>query len=330
MDLPNELRLALDAALRGAGQAELRAAAAALSERYRCGHGAAGGPPGGARYVAGQADAAAYAAYRMPATYAAVAAAMGALAARLPGWAPRSLLDAGAGLGAALWAAGETWADLGGAELIEAAPAMLDLGKRLAARSGNPAIAAAAWRQADLTVPWRATQHDLSTATYVLGELPEAARGALVDQLWAHSGHALLLVEPGTPQGWAIIRAARERLRAAGASIVAPCPHQGACPLPDGDWCHFVQRVSRSKAQRAAKGAELGYEDEKFAYVAVARAPGTPISARVLRRPVARAGRIELALCAPDGLRRETVTRADRERWRAAKDAEWGDALPDK
>ncbi|MBX0328156.1 small ribosomal subunit Rsm22 family protein, partial [Oscillochloris sp. ZM17-4] len=115
---------------------------------------------------------------------------------------------------------------------------------------------------------------------------------------------------------------------AAGAWIVAPCPQQGACPLPDDDWCHFAQRIARSKAQRAAKGAELGYEDEKFAYLAVAREPGTPIGARVLRRPVARPGRIELTLCAPEGLRTETVTKGDRARWRAARDAEWGDALP--
>lgn len=330
MDLPNELRLALDAALRGAGQAELRTTAAALSQRYRAGHGAADGPPEGVGYVRSPADATAYAAYRMPATYAAVSAAMGAISARLPGWTPGSLLDAGAGLGAALWAATEIWDDLGSAELIESEPAMLALGRQLATRSRHSALAAAVWRHANLTESWQTTRHDLVTATYVLGELPTAARDTLVDQLWAHSGHALLLVEPGTPQGWAIIRAARERLRAAGAVIVAPCPHQGACLLSADDWCHFAQRVSRSKAQRNAKGADRGYEDEKFAYVAVARTPGTSISARVLRRPLIRPGRIELALCAPEGTRREIVTRADRARWRMARDAEWGDALPDE
>ncbi|NTV65999.1 MAG: hypothetical protein HGA65_21035, partial [Oscillochloris sp.] len=44
---PNDLRLAIAAALRGVNQNELRAAAAALSERYRAGHAAAAGPPGG-------------------------------------------------------------------------------------------------------------------------------------------------------------------------------------------------------------------------------------------------------------------------------------------
>lgn len=325
MDLPHDLRLAIDMALRGVGQAELRAAAADLSARYRAGHAAAAGP--GARYVAGPADASAYAAYRMPATYAAVAAALRELAARMPGWAPRSLLDAGAGLGAALWAATGAWDALASAELIEAAPAMRALGMQLAARAQHPALRGATWVAADLAGGWRAEAHDLVTATYVLGELPAAARAALVDRLWEHSGQALLLVEPGTPAGWAIIRDARERLRAAGATIIAPCPHQGQCPLPASDWCHFAQRVSRSKAQRAAKGADLGYEDEKFAYVAVARTPGTPITARVLRHPQARPGRIELTLCTPEGIRQETVTKGDRERWRQAREAEWGDTL---
>jgi ribosomal protein RSM22 (predicted rRNA methylase) len=162
----------------------------------------------------------------------------------------------------------------------------------------------------------------------VLGELVEQARGPLVDRLWERCAGVLLIVEPGTPRGWAIVRAARERLRAAGAAIVAPCPHQGACPLPADDWCHFAQRISRSRLQVAAKGASLGYEDEKFCYMAVARMAGTPIGARVLRRPIERAGRIELALCAPAGLRRELVARNDRPRWRAAKDVAWGEALP--
>ena len=36
--------------------------------------------------------------------------------------------------------------------------------------------------------------------------------------------------------------------------MVAPCPHDGKCPM-DGtqSWCHFVQRFKRTAQQRTAK-----------------------------------------------------------------------------
>ncbi|HMQ35400.1 MAG TPA: small ribosomal subunit Rsm22 family protein [Chloroflexaceae bacterium] len=319
MELPHLLRLALERELRGRAGPDLARGAADLSARYR-------------RSGGGPVDPAAYAAARMPATYAATFAALGALAAALPGFAPRSLLDAGAGTGAALWAAQATWPGLETAELVEGSQAMLELGSRLAARGGG-AVARARWARADLTspAPWGGGPRDLVTAAYVLGELPEGARPALVDRLWSAAAGALLLVEPGTPRGWATIRAAREQLRAAGAQIVAPCPHQGACPMPadpEADWCHFARRLPRLRAHREAKGAERGFEDEKYAYLAVARRPGELALARILRHPLARPGRVELALCTRDGLRSQTVTRADRGAWPLARDLAWGDAAP--
>jgi ribosomal protein RSM22 (predicted rRNA methylase) len=87
--------------------------------------------------------------------------------------------------------------------------------------------------------------------------------------------------------------------------------------MPADDWCHFAQRIGRSREHRAAKGGALGYEDEKYSYVAVARAPGAPIAARVLRHPLQR-----------PGLRSATVTRTSGQMWRLARDLRWGDALP--
>lgn len=322
MDLPNELRLGLERELRGQEAQALARVAAALSARYR-------GEPSGP-LLRSPAEVTAYAATRMPATFAATAAAMGALAVLLPSLQPRSQLDVGAGTGAALWAAALTWPSLAQLTALERDQHMAALGQRLAAGARRGGLAGTTWRPADLAGGWDAPPHDLVTATYLLGELPAATQAALVGKLWQRTTGALLLVEPGTPRGWTAIRAAREQLRAAGAIIVAPCPHQGACPMPadpNADWCHFAQRLARSQAHRAAKGGALGYEDEKYSYIAVAREAGAPIEARVLRHPLARPGHIKLTLCAQSGLCETTITRSAGARWREARQLRWGDAL---
>lgn len=324
MELPNALRLGIERALRDLPAQALEQAAGALSAQYRVGHSRGDAPP-----LRDAIAAAAYAATRMPATYAAIRAALAALALAQPAFLPQSLLDVGAGTGAALWAAAETWETLGRSTLVERAAPMISLGRRLAEAAAHPAVSGAAWRSGDLGAVWSAEAHDLTTAAYLLGELGEPARDELVDRLWAATGHAMVLVEPGTPLGFAIIRAQRDRLRAAGAWIAAPCPHQGVCPMPAGDWCHFAQRIARTRAHRQAKGATLSYEDEKFAYVALTRTPIPARWGRVLRHPLTNPGRIEIQLCTPAGLSRETITRSAGPRWRLARDLHWGDTLPD-
>lgn len=39
-----------------------------------------------------------------------------------------------------------------------------------------------------------------------------------------------------------------------GAHVVAPCPHDGGCPM-DGtpSWCHFAQRFQRTVLQKTTK-----------------------------------------------------------------------------
>src|SRR5262249_25705810 len=133
----------------------------------------------------------------------------------------------------------------------EASPAFRDLGARLAHGADLPATA---WRDARLPVlPADLPPHDLVVASYVLGELSEADRAATVAALWERCAGALLRVEPGTPAGFARLRAARVALLAAGAHMLAPCPHEAACPIVDPDWCHMAVRVERSRLHRQAK-----------------------------------------------------------------------------
>ncbi len=323
MDLPTDLRDALNNELERRDATALARATAALVERYRSGQPAPGGD-----FLAGQDDIAAYAAYRLPATYAASVAALAQVRDRWVGEAPRTLLDVGAGPGTALWAAGAVWPGLERALLLERDERMIALGRRLAARSRSPLVAEAGWERADLLGAWEAAPHDLVVAAYVLNELPDERRAALVAALWARATQSLVLIEPGTPAGFARIREARRQLIAAGATVLAPCPHDRACPMPENDWCHFAQRINRTRLHRQVKGGILSYEDEKFSYVAVSRQPGTPIAARILRHPQILPGRVERELCTPTGLRQEVVTRSrDKVAFRRARDEHWGDAL---
>src|SRR5262249_36771210 len=86
---------------------------------------------------------------------------------------------------------------------------------------------------------------DLLVASYFIGELGEAERRELAELLWTKTRDTLLIVEPGTPAGYARIIAARGQLIAAGAHVLAPCPHDAPCPLQSPDWCHFAQRLPR-------------------------------------------------------------------------------------
>jgi ribosomal protein RSM22 (predicted rRNA methylase) len=163
---------------------------------------------------------------------------------------------------------------------------------------------------------------------YVLGELPAAARADAVDRLAGASTGAVVVVEPGTPAGYARIMAARDRLIAAGWTIAAPCPHDGECPMrPAGDWCHFSTRLPRSGLHRQLKGGSLAYEDEKFSYVAAVRGEvAARCAARVVRHPLTRKGLVSLRLCtADDGLQTRPVSKRQGAIYRAARETSWGD-----
>ena len=277
-----------------------------------------------------RADVAAYAAYRMPATFEAVHHALEALAETVPDWTPTSHTDIGGGTGAATWAATATWPDAGDARsvtVLDWAEPALALGKELA--TANPALKKATWRRERIGTALTLAPTDLVTISYVLNELTPPDRTAVVDAA-AHVAQTVVIVEPGTPDGYTRIIEARDRLIAAGFRVAAPCPHSAACPIvPGEDWCHFSARVSRSSLHRQVKGGSLAYEDEKFAYVAATRLPTDPAPSRVVRRPQIRKGQVLLDLCeSEERLARRTVTNRHGDLYKAARDATWGDPWP--
>ena len=99
---------------------------------------------------------------------------------------------------------------------------------------------------------------DLVVASYMIGEIREAERRALAELMWAKtSEHAA--DRRARHAGRLRRRSSRcgKQLIAAGAHVAAPCPHDGNCPLAAPDWCHFTQRLPRSRAHKQIKAAEL-------------------------------------------------------------------------
>ncbi|MEU5895805.1 small ribosomal subunit Rsm22 family protein [Streptomyces venezuelae] len=317
------LRAALAGLLDGLPPRQATQAVERLIANYR------GRTPTDAPILRDRADVAAYAAYRMPATFEAVRGALGALADAAPeGWAPGSHVDVGGGTGAATWAVAATWAGERPVTVLDWAEPALALGRELAGAA--PQLRGVRWQRSRIGSALAIESADLVTVSYVLGELTEADRRSVVDAAADAAEQAVVVIEPGTPDGYRRVIEARDRLIAAGYRIAAPCPHSAACPIEPGtDWCHFSARVSRSSLHRQVKGGSLAYEDEKFSYVAAVRFGPDPAPTRIVRRPQIRKGQVLLDLCEPDeALRRRTVTKRHGPLYRAARDADWGDAWP--
>lgn len=317
-DLPAELKAALDAKLQGVSLNEAAGRAALISRTYRGG--------GSSMAIRTAADALAYALARMPATYAAVSACLNALCEIRPDFAPRSLLDAGAGPGTASWAAAKALPSLKDFTLIDANSALrtlaLDLGRESHRLQGMDYQ-----RSEALTALATAEPADFVVASYVIGEIADARQAELAERLWSRTGDTLLVVEPGTPTGYARIIALRARLIALGAHVAAPCPHDDKCPLQAPDWCHFTQRLPRLRAHKQLKGADLPFEDEKFSYVALTRSPLLQRPARVLTQPVVNKAEIRAKLCTASGISIAAVPHRNKMSYQRFKKISWGDAV---
>jgi ribosomal protein RSM22 (predicted rRNA methylase) len=147
--------------------------------------------------------------------------------------------------------------------------------------------------------------------------------------MWAATLNVMLIIEPGTTPGYLRIKEIRERFIAQGAHILAPCPHENACPIVLPDWCHFVQRVQRTKDHMIAKGGTVPFEDEKFAYLAIAREKpaARPAQVRILLHPNSSKAGLHMKVCSAQGIREITVPKREKKHYAVARRLDWGDAL---
>lgn len=160
-----------------------------------------------------------------------------------------AVLDYGAGLGSGLWAAMHLYGDtVKKVAAVEPNINMRKLGKFVAKdlNEKNNIL----WVDSLAMIPGSGGERgkfDIVILGYVLQEISTVkARLLVIEALWQRvkDGGVIIVVEPGSPKGFRYINAFRDWIltkERSQASIVAPCPHHGECPMakhPDL-WCHF-------------------------------------------------------------------------------------------
>lgn len=316
--LPIELQEAISEEASQFSEDALKKAVLELSERYRL-------PQTQYKaHIASKAHRAAYLYTRLPATYAVADSVFKEFTARWEGIPIKSVLDLGAGPGTASWAAADIFPMLEKVTLVERDPELLAMGRKLAKSSPHAALKEANWLLGDLQNASTWGKHDLAVFSYSIGELPLEAALSVLQAAWNLS-EAVVIIEPGTPKGFERVRRLREKLLSLGAHLLAPCPNHLLCPMADGNWCHFSQRIQRTSLHRRLKAGSLGHEDEKYSYMIGVIQPATSYTARILRHPVKRPGMTRLELCTEGRLEERTISRKQKEIYKLSQKVIWGD-----
>ena len=267
-------------------------------------------------------EAVSYATSRMPATYAAVYSAFKQILANY-NEKMTSLLDVGAGTGTGTLAVNEI-ENMSQITCLEREKSMSNIGKKL---MKNTALDNVQWKSYDILQDEIVEKADIVLTSYMINELPEQEREKAVLKLWQATDKLMVVIEPGTPEGFKNILNIRNLIKEQGGYIVAPCCCNGECPIKENDWCAFYARVARSSIHRQAKGGNLGYEDEKFSYIAFSKTPVEITGERILRHPQINSGFVKVKLCTADGIQEKTYSKKDGEIYKKTKKLDAGEKI---
>lgn len=318
MKLPEELQSAIDRLVSNLSPQILRKAREFLSQTYKQGRSSQS-------IFSDEAARLSYLAARFPATYGACHLVLNELRKQTPEHNFKKIIDLGSGPGTATWAAIDIFPGLESSVLLETSLSAVRLGKELAQQCSSQVEMN--WIQADLEALPALPTGEIAIASYALGELDNPEK--VLSHLWTQEFQILVIIEPGTPAGFNLIRKLRAKLIDLGAHLLAPCPHSLACPMQGKNWCHFSSRIERTKLHRMLKEGSLGHEDEKFSYLIASRLP--PLisrASRILRHPQKGSGHVRFSLCTPEGNEEEKiVSRKDKELYKIARDSEWGESF---
>lgn len=315
MDIPEELKKEIEKQVIGIKSKKIIETSQIISNRYRNNKGY------GEKLLTKENEAISYSISRMAPTYCAVSSVLKNVFENIE-YDINEALDIGAGTGAATWAINERL-NITKITCLERENSMISVGKKL---MENTKLKNVNWKKFDVLED-EIDKTDLIVSSYMINELPENEIEQIAKKLWEATKKVLIIIEPGTPIGFNNILRIRNVLLKQGANIIAPCPHQNDCQLDINDWCSFYVRVSRSSIHKASKKGQLGYEDEKFSYIAVSKNKNLISSDRILRHPQIFQGYIKLKVCTQYGIKEIILSKKDGEIYKKAKKLDAGDIL---
>ena len=309
MELPLEYKSKLESLLDGYSLSKLKDCAFSISEKYQSGVD---------NHISDILSARVYAVMRFPATFKAFSTALEYSLVHF-NEDIKTMMDVGAGSGAATLAALEALS-IDKVDLLEKEPSMIEIGKSLFAETEY--FDKISYQQIDVATTPIEMNADLVVSSYVLNELDNRGRLNCLNKMWDMANKMIVIVEPGTPSGAALIKEVREYYISLGGFVLAPCPHMNECCY---DWCHFSTRVMRSKLHKQLKGGDAPYEDEKFSYIAISKSKCELSSSRILRHPIINPGFVELEVCSANGVNKIKVTKKDKELFKKARKSSNGE-----
>ena len=315
MRIPLELEQAIENQIKDIKINELKNEAEKLSDRYL------NEERTGKTLLSKEIEALAYSIMRMPATFGAVTTVLKNTLNIVKNNKYKTLVDIGSGTGASIWAV-DNLLEVDKIICLEREEAMRKIGQSLL--KNNEKIRDIEWINKDITKE-ELPAADIITMSYVINELAEENRKILIEKLLKIDAKLILIIEPGTPEGFKNIKQIQKKALNKGKYIIAPCTSQEICKLPEDDWCHSLVRVERTKIHKLLKNAELSYEDEKFSYIVISNEKYDLPESRILRHPIIEKGKITLKLCEKGNIKEKIITKKDKESFKKSKKKNCGD-----
>lgn len=156
-------------------------------------------------------------------------------------------------------------------------------------------------------------------ASYFVNEMKD--KNKALKKIFSLAEQYVFIIEPGTPNGFKNIIAAKNLANQLGWYPLLPCASI-ECNLKAGDWCHFSIRVPRTKLHTNLKNATLPYEDEKFCYVIFSKKESEFQNNNIIiKRPIKKSGHTVFDVCSKQGIKR--IVRTDK----LSKKLRWGDQI---